>query len=86
MPINEKKTKENNPQIGNASIGYYGKYPPEMSEYQTALLAGAPNASSVYSSLKNLRLVQKRQRHVIDQIVKYGYTTETEAQIRINSN
>lgn len=72
--------------IGNASIGYYNKCPSELSEYQSTLLAGLPNAPSAYSLSSNLSLAQKRQKHVINQMVKYGYITDAEAQLIVNSS
>ena len=46
-----------------------------------ALLAGIPNAPSVYSPMVNSELAQQRQQYVIRQMVKYGYISESEGEI-----
>ncbi|MEE0945153.1 MAG: biosynthetic peptidoglycan transglycosylase [Clostridia bacterium] len=51
--------------IFDASVGYFGKIPSEMSIYESTLLAGVPNAPSVYSPKVNLALAHKRQEKVL---------------------
>lgn len=60
--------------VKDASIGYFGKEPKNMSDSECTLLAGIPNAPSVYAD--NPDLAEQRQRHVLRQMVKYGYITE----------
>ena len=67
--------------IYQASIGYFGKEPSALTDYECALLAGIPNAPSVYSPMVNSELAQQRQQYVIRQLVKYGYLSESEGEI-----
>ena len=67
--------------IYQASIGYFGKEPSALTDYECALLAGIPNAPSVYSPMVNSELAQQRQQYVIRQMVKYGYISESECEI-----
>ncbi len=46
--------------VASASRGYFGKEPEEMSDYECTLLAGIPNAPSVYAPTKNPELAAKR--------------------------
>ena len=64
--------------VKNASNGYFGKDPIDMNEYECSMLAGIPNAPSVYAPTKNPDLASQRQRQVLDKMVKYGYITEDE--------
>ena len=43
------------------------------------MLAGVPNAPSVYSPSINPDLAKKRQYHVINTMIEYGYITTEEA-------
>lgn len=67
--------------IYQASIGYFAKEPSALTDYECALLAGIPNAPSVYSPMVNSELAQQRQQYVIRQMVKYGYISESEGEI-----
>ena len=71
--------------IREASLGYFDKEPWELSDYECTMLAGLPNAPSVYSLDNNPELAEQRQRQVIDKLIKYGYIDETEGE-RILSN
>lgn len=62
--------------VKEASIGYFDKDPSEMSDYESTLLAGIPNAPSVYGS--NEQLAHERQIQVLDLMVEYKYITEEE--------
>lgn len=62
-----------------AAEGYFGKEPSEMNLYECTLLAGIPNAPSVYSPNVNPELSKQRQAKVIREMVKYGYLTQEEA-------
>lgn len=66
--------------VRNASLGYFGKEPISMSDYECTLLAGIPNAPSVYFLAANPELAQQRQQFVIRQMVRYGYISETEGE------
>jgi len=63
-----------------AARGYFGKEPKEMTKNETVLLAGVPNAPSVYAPTKNFRLAKERQKQVLSKMVRYGKLTEAEAE------
>ena len=65
--------------IYDASMGYYGKEPKDLTLAEASLLAGVPNAPSVYSPTVNPDLAKKRQKHVLNKMVEYGYITQEEA-------
>lgn len=65
--------------IKDAAEGYFGKLPSEMNLYECTLLAGIPNAPSVYSPNVNPELSKQRQAKVIRSMVKYGYLTQEKA-------
>ena len=46
-----------------------------MTDYECILLAGIPNAPSVYAPTKNPDLAKQRQNQVLDRMVKYEYIT-----------
>ncbi len=56
--------------IYDASEGYYEKKPSELSDYEATLLAGVPNAPSVYSPKVNLNLAERRQDIVLKKMVE----------------
>lgn len=62
-----------------ASMGYYKKEPKDLTLEEASMLAGIPNAPSVYSPSINPDLAKKRQSHVLNAMVQYGYITEEEA-------
>lgn len=62
--------------VGDAAKGYFDKEPSEMTLYESTLLAGIPNAPSVYAPTKNPDLATQRQRQVLDKMVDCGYLTE----------
>ena len=66
--------------IKEASLGYFSKNPEDLSNEEAVMLAGIPNSPSNYSPTKNLNLAKKRQKQVLDKMVKYGYITESEAE------
>jgi membrane peptidoglycan carboxypeptidase len=65
--------------ISEASNGYYNKEPKDLTLYEATLLAGVPNAPSVYAPTVNPDLAKSRQGKVISSMVEYGYLTEEEA-------
>lgn len=65
--------------IGEASQGYFGKSPAGLSDYEATLLAGIPNAPSVYSLDNNPELAKQRQKTVLDAMVRMDYFTQEEA-------
>lgn len=65
--------------IYDASMGYYEKEPKDLTLAEAAMLAGVPNAPSVYAPTVNMSLARKRQHHVLNKMVEYGYISEKEA-------
>lgn len=65
--------------IREASNGYYKKEPLDLSLYEATILAGVPNAPSVYAPTINPDLAKSRQGKVIRSMVEYGYLSEEEA-------
>ena len=65
--------------VREASLGYFGKEPNQMTEYESIMLAGIPNAPSVYSLTKNPELAKQRQKQVINKMIEYKYLTQSEA-------
>lgn len=65
--------------VKEATKGYFDKEPNEMTDYEAILLAGIPNAPSVYAPTKNPDLAKKRQKQVMDKMIKYGTLTQEEA-------
>jgi membrane peptidoglycan carboxypeptidase len=64
--------------IRDASLGYFGVLPCDLTPYQATMLAGIPNAPSVYAPTKNIDLAQKRQDKVLDRMVECGAITQDE--------
>lgn len=67
--------------VKEASKGYFGKEPNEMTDGECVTLAGIPNAPSVYAPTVNPDLAKQRQKQVLDKMVKYSYLTQEEADI-----
>ena len=65
--------------IHDASYGYYNKAPKDLSLYEATLLAGVPNAPSIYAPTVNLKLAEQRQNHVLNKMVEYGKLSEEKA-------
>lgn len=65
--------------IHDASYGYYDKAPCDLTLYEATLLAGVPNAPSVYAPTVNLKLAEERQSQVLDAMVKYNVLNLDEA-------
>lgn len=65
--------------IYDSSYGYYNKSPQDLNLDESSMLAGIPNAPSVYAPTVNPDLAKKRQYHVINSMLEYGYITKDEA-------
>lgn len=65
--------------IYDASMGYYNKEPKDLTLDEATMLAGVPNAPSVYAPTVNPDLAKKRQEHVLNKMVEYGYISKEEA-------
>lgn len=65
--------------IYEASHGYYNKSPKDLNLDEASMLAGVPNAPSVYAPTVNPDLAKKRQYHVLNTMLEYGYITKEES-------
>ena len=65
--------------IYEASMGYYKKAPKDLTLDEATMLAGVPNAPSVYAPTVNIDLAKKRQKHVLNKMVEYNYISKEEA-------
>lgn len=66
--------------ISQAAKGYFGTTPAKLTDAQAVMLAGLPNAPSVYSLDENPTLARQRMRQVLDSMVKCRVITEQRAQ------
>ena len=65
--------------IKEAANYYYDKDPKDLTLYEATLLAGVPNAPSLYNPVNSPELAKSRQGKVLKDMVEYGYLTQTEA-------
>lgn len=65
--------------IYDAAMGYYGKEPSELTDAEAVMLAGLPNAPSVYSPDVNPELAGQRMRQVIRRMTEQGVLSQEEA-------
>lgn len=56
-----------------------------MTNSECILLAGIPNAPSVYAPTVNPDLAKQRQKQVINKMIEYGYLTEEKADTIVKS-
>ena len=72
--------------VKEASQGYFDKEPKEMTDGEAIMLAGIPNAPSVYNPKVNLKLAKQRRNQVIKKMIKYKKLTQEEANKIIAEN
>ena len=65
--------------VENASKYYFGKSASDLSIAEASLLAGIPNRPSEYSPFVNLESSKKRQKTVLNSMVRDGYITIEES-------
>lgn len=65
--------------VKEAAKTYFQKEPIEMTDYESIMLAGIPNAPSVYAPTVNPDLAKERQLQVIRKMIRYNVLTEKEA-------
>lgn len=65
--------------IYDAAQGYFGKEPKELTVAECAMLAGIPNAPSLYSPYVNFELAKRRQNIVLDAMIKAHFISAYEA-------
>ncbi len=66
--------------VGQASTVYFAKKPAELTLAECALLAGLPNAPSLYSPYVDINAAKQRQAVVLSAMNRYGYIGPTTAQ------
>ncbi len=66
--------------VYDASMGYFGKEPWELTLAESTMLAGLPQAPSVYSPYVDFMAAKKRQLTVIQAMVRAKVLTEREAE------
>ena len=66
--------------VYDAAEGYFGKEPSQMTDYESTLLAGIPNAPSVYSLTNSPELASQRQKTVLKYMVEQDYITKERAE------
>ena len=66
--------------LKDASLGYFGKQPRELNLAEAAMLAGLPNAPSLYSPYVDFKMAKKRQITVLDAMVRRGFIDERTAE------
>lgn len=66
--------------IYDAAHGYFGKEPKDLTIGECAMLAGLPNAPSVYSPYNNFMLAKRRQLVVIDAMVRANMISNYDAE------
>lgn len=71
--------------IKQASLGYFNKLPKDLNLSEITMLAGLPNAPSVYALSNKTELSTERQDMVIDAMVKNNCLSEEDAK-RIREN
>jgi monofunctional glycosyltransferase len=65
--------------VDEACNGYFKKSAKDMTLYEATMLAGIPNAPSVYAPTVNKDLALNRQRKVISTMVENEYLTQEQA-------
>jgi membrane peptidoglycan carboxypeptidase len=70
--------------IEAASMTYFQKHAIDLDLAEASLLAGLPQAPSQYDPTANFELAKKRQKYVLNQMVKYEYITQEQADKAFN--
>lgn len=65
--------------VQTASHVYFDKDVKDLNLAQCAMLAGLPNSPNYYSPFHNLQAAKYRQGVVLDQMAKYGYISQEQA-------
>lgn len=65
--------------IQEASKGYFNKDAKDLTLYEATMLAGVPNAPSLYVPTINFHLTQSRQKKVVSSMVETGTLSQEEA-------
>ena len=71
--------------IKEAADFYYNKEPNMLNLDEASLLAGIPNAPSVYNPIDSMEYARSRQKKVLSSMVEYGYITQEQMDEVINN-
>lgn len=66
--------------IDAAAQAYFDKHPWDLTLGEAALLAGLPQAPSLYDPVQHYELAKARQRYVLEQMVRQGMISPAEAE------
>ena len=72
--------------IKQAANGYFNKEPKELNDNECTILAGIPNAPSVYSLDNSNGLVYERQKQVLDSMIELNVINELDANLILQVN
>lgn len=72
--------------IKSASLGYFDKLPKDLNSSECTMLAGIPNAPSLYNPKASPNLAKQRQKQVIQKMIKYGNLSKEDASRILQSN
>ncbi len=65
--------------VFDASQGYFGKDPSDLTLYEATLLAGFPQSPSRYQLSNGYELINKRQKNIVSVMLELGLITQEEA-------
>ena len=71
--------------IKEASNYYYDKDPNTLNLDEASLLAGIPNAPSLYNPIDSMEYARSRQKKVLSSMVEYNYITQEQMDQVINN-
>lgn len=72
--------------IKSASLGYFDKLPKDLNSSECTMLAGIPNAPSLYNPKVSPKLAKQRQKQVIQKMIKYGNLSKEDANKILDKN
>ena len=71
--------------IENASHYYFNKSASDLSLAEASMLAGIPKYPQEYSPINNIKSAKKRQKQILNNMVKEGYITKKESDEAYNT-
>jgi 1A family penicillin-binding protein len=64
-----------------ASLSYFNKHARELTLAEAALIAGLPQAPSLYDPYRNPQAAIERRAYVLEQMARHGFITEQQAEL-----
>ncbi len=71
--------------IATAAKAYFNESPSQLTIPQGAILAGLPQAPTLYDPLINYKIAKQRQLQVLQAMAKYGYIKQSQVQTYYNA-